>query len=118
MGLERLVALLTDLDENSAIGDEIDVYLARMGEKAEIKALLLAEDLRNVLPGLKILTHCGTGNFKKQLKKADKCGASLCLILGDDELIEQKVTIKFLREQREQIQISIDDLSAWLNDYL
>jgi histidyl-tRNA synthetase len=118
MGLERLVALLTDLDENSAINDEIDVYLARMGEKAEIKALLLAEDLRNILPGLKILTHCGTGNFKKQLKKADKSGASLCLILGDDELIEQKVTIKFLREKREQIQISIDDLSAWLNDYL
>jgi histidyl-tRNA synthetase len=118
MGLERLVALLTDLDENSAIGDEIDVYLARLGEKAEKKALLLAEDLRNILPGLKILTHCGTGNFKKQLKKADKSGASLCLILGDDELIEKKVTIKFLREQREQIQISIDDLSAWLNDYL
>jgi histidyl-tRNA synthetase len=118
MGLERLVALLTDLDENSAIGDEIDVYLARLGEKAEKKALLLAEDLRNILPGLKILTHCGAGNFKKQLKKADKSGASLCLILGDDELLEQKVTIKFLREQREQIQISIGDLSAWLNDYL
>ena len=118
MGLERLVALLTDLDDNSAKSDNIDVYMARLGEKAEIKALLLAEDLRNILPGLKILTHCGTGNFKKQLKKADKSGASLCLILGDDELVEHRITIKFLREQREQIELSIDDLPAWLNDYL
>ena len=118
MGLERLVALLVELEGKQSFEDEIGLYMARMGEKAEIKALLLAEDLRNELPGLKILTHCGTGNFKKQLKKADKSGASLCLILGDDELAENNVTIKFLRERREQIEISIDDLSAWLNDYL
>jgi len=118
IGIERLVLLMTEFTDNASFVNEIDVYLARMGEKAEIKALLLAEDLRNILPGLKILTHCGSGNFKKQLKKADKSGASLCLILGDDELAENNITVKFLREQREQIQLSIDDLSAWLNDYL
>ncbi len=116
MGLERLVALLTDLDEQQGSSGEVDLYIARMGEKAEIKALLLAEDLRNILPGLKILTHCGTGNFKKQLKKADKSGAKICLILGDDELSENKVTLKFLREHKEQIQISIDQLADCLNE--
>lgn len=118
MGLERLVALLTDLEPERAFDDKIDIYLARMGENAEIKGLLMAEDLRNLLPGLKILTHCGTGNFKKQLKKADKSGASLCLILGDNELAENKVTLKFLREQREQVQVSIDSLPDWLRDNL
>lgn len=118
MGLERLVALLTDCTDQQSINDEIDIYLARMGENAEIKALLLAEDLRNVFPGLKILTHCGTGNFSKQLKKADKSGAGLCLILGDTELAENKVTIKFLRERKEQLQISIEQLSEWLAENL
>ena len=118
MGLERLVALLSDLDDQQALQADVDLYIARMGKKAEIKALLLAEDLRNILPGLKILTHCGTGNFKKQLKKADKSGAKLCLILGDDELSENKVTLKFLREHKEQIQISIDQLADWLNENL
>jgi len=118
MGLERLVSLLEDEGGNQSFMGENDLYIARMGEKAELKGLLLAEDLRNMLPGLKILTHCGTGNFKKQLKKADKSGATLCLILGDEELVENKVTVKFLREQREQVQISIDELSNWLADYL
>jgi len=116
MGLERLVALLVDLEDKQAQKGDIDIYLARMGEKAEIKAILLAEDLRNILPGLKILTHCGTGNFKKQLKKADKSGAGLCLILGDDELAENKVTLKFLREHKEQVQVSIEQLPDWLQE--
>ncbi|MCP3675052.1 MAG: histidine--tRNA ligase [Gammaproteobacteria bacterium] len=116
MGLERLIALLTDLDEQQGLLGEVDLYIARMGEKAEKKSLLLAEDLRNIFPGLKILTHCGTGNFKKQLKKADKSGAEICLILGDDELSKNKVTLKFLREHKEQIQISIDQLADWLKN--
>jgi len=116
MGLERLVALLVDLEDQQSITDEIDIYLARMGEKAEIKALLVAEDLRNIFPGLKILTHCGTGNFSKQLKKADKSGARFCLILGDAELAENKVAIKFLREQKEQVLVAIEQLPEWLQN--
>ena len=116
MGLDRLVALLIDLDENSQYDKQLHVYIARLGEKAEIKGLLLAEDLRNKLPGLKILTHCGTGNFKKQLKRADKSGAKICVLIGDDELLNNKVTIKFLRERQEQIQLSISDLADWLNE--
>ncbi len=118
MGLERLVALLMDLDDKRPISHEIDLYLARMGKKAEIKALLVAEDLRNIFPGLKILTHCGMGNFSKQLKKADKSGARYCLILGETELAENNITIKYLREQKEQTQIAIDQLPLWLEERL
>ena len=114
MGLERLVALLMDVDDKGSINHEIDLYLARMGKNAEIKALLVAEDLRNIFPGLKILTHCGTGNFSKQLKKADKSGARFCLILGESELAENNITIKYLREHKEQVQIAIDQLPVWL----
>ncbi len=118
MGLERLVALLMDLDDKGHINHEIDLYLARMGKKAEIKALLVAEDLRNIFPGLKILTHCGIGNFSKQLKKADKSGARYCLILGETELAENKITIKYMREHKEQTQIAIDQLPLWLEKSL
>jgi len=118
MGLERLASLLMDLDTDLALNQQIDVYIARMGEKAEIKGLLLAEDLRNELPGLKILTHCGTGNFKKQLKRADNSGARFCIILGDNELAENKVSMKLLREQGPQIQIEMDQLANWLAENL
>jgi histidyl-tRNA synthetase len=85
-----------------------------MGENAEIQALLLAEDLRNRWPALTIRTHCGAGNFKKQLKKADSSGARLALVLGEAEIANNTVGIKYLREHRDQLSLSRDDLMAQL----
>ena len=62
--------------------------------------------------------HCGGGNFKKQLKKADKSEASIALILGDDEVEKNEIVIKYLREKAEQITIPQSELAAQLQSIL
>ncbi|SMG67129.1 [weak similarity to] histidyl-tRNA synthetase [methanotrophic bacterial endosymbiont of Bathymodiolus sp.] len=54
--------------------------------------------------------HCGSGSFKSQFKKADKSGADYALILADEEVLSNKVSIKFLRTDEEQRMVSIAEL--------
>jgi histidyl-tRNA synthetase len=85
-------------------------YLIFVGELAEKNVMRMAEELRKSLPSLALLTHCGGGNFKKQFKKADQSGAKWAFILGENEIQENKITIKFLRETREQISLSMGEM--------
>lgn len=102
MGLERLVALLEE--GGLETGDELDVYLIAVGAAGDGTALQLAERLREALPDLRLLTHCGGGGFKSQFKKADRSGARLALVLGEDELARQVAAIKPLRDGGEEQQ--------------
>ncbi|MBD1580737.1 histidine--tRNA ligase [Pseudoalteromonas sp. S16_S37] len=114
MGLERLVLMLQELDCVGDIRRNADVYVAAMGDKASIQAPVIAEQLRNEVAGLRVMVHAGGGNFKKQLKRADKSDALVALILGEDELAQGKVTVKYLREQKEQITVSLDEVKTLL----
>ncbi|WP_088332457.1 histidine--tRNA ligase [Lacimicrobium sp. SS2-24] len=105
MGLERLVLLLDALGKGEA-RPAVEAYLCIMGEQAQPYAMKLAETLRDHLPQLRLQTHCGGGNFKKQLKRADKSGASLALIVGEEEAQQQQVSLKYLREDRPQEQVA------------
>ena len=116
MGLERLVLMLQELDRVGDIRRNADVYVAAMGEKASIQAPVIAEELRSDVTGLRVMVHAGGGNFKKQLKRADKSDALVALILGEDELAEGKVTVKYLREQKEQVTLSIAEVKTLLAD--
>ena len=89
IGLERLISLLEATDSLPEI-ESVDVYLVAVGEAAASQSLLLAEQLRDQLPDLRLITHCGGGSFKNQFKRADRSGARWTFILGDDE-VEQKV---------------------------
>lgn len=109
LGIERLLALQEQSAEQAFV-DNVDVYMLLQGEGSEQKGLLLAESLRNELPELKLLTHCGGGSFKSQMKKADKSGAALALILGEAEIKEGQVAIKFLRDTSEQQRIDESEL--------
>lgn len=113
MGMERLVLLLDTLGKFDALPRSVDVYLCAMGDGAQAAALQLAQELRQSVSGLKVMTHCGGGNFKKQMKRADKSGAELALILGEDELKQGLVTVKPLRGG-EQRQLSRDALATEL----
>lgn len=114
MGMERLVLLLQSLDLVPAVSNNADLYLMPMGEAAELAAVSVAEQLRNVLPGKRIMLHCGGGNLKKQLKRADKSGADLGLLLGEDELANGQVTVKWLRADKPQQTVAIADLATVL----
>lgn len=97
MGMERLVLLL--MEQGVAAGaPTVDVYVVAVGSEAERIALVTAESLREKQPHLHIVQHTGGGSFKSQMKRADKSGAQVALIWGEDEVAAQTVTIKSLRE--------------------
>ncbi len=83
-----------------------------LGESAELAAVSIAEGLRNDLPDMRLMTHSGGGNLKKQLKKADKSGAGLGLLLGETELAAGEITLKWLREEKPQQNIKLTELSS------
>ena len=101
MGMERLVLLLQE-QEKLTPRRVVDAYLMPLGEVAELNAPRIAEQLRNELPELRLVSHCGGGSMKKQMKKADKSGAEVALIIGADEIAQQQVTVKPLRTAEEQ----------------
>ncbi|MCQ4346143.1 histidine--tRNA ligase [Pseudomonas stutzeri] len=115
MGIERLVLLIETLEQVPAeLARQVDVYLAAFGERAELAALKLSEQLRDAVPGLRLAVNAGAGSFKSQLKKADKSGALFALILGEDELGQQVVGVKPLRGDAAQQTIAWDALPAHL----
>ena len=114
MGMERLVLLLQSLDLVPAVSNNADFYLMPLGEAAELAAVSIAEQLRNILPGKRIVLHCGGGNLKKQLKRADKSGAEIGLLLGEAELAAGQLTLKWLRAEKPQQTVDIADLATVL----
>ncbi|MDD8058691.1 MULTISPECIES: histidine--tRNA ligase [Shewanella] len=102
MGLERIVLLLETLELTNDIAAEVDVYVTAMGDNCLVEAIKVAAELRQQLPTLKVMSHCGGGNFKKQMKRADKSGAQYALIIGENEIANNQVAIKPLRNNNEQ----------------
>jgi histidyl-tRNA synthetase len=117
MGVERLTSLL-ELEHVPVERYLPHAYLVRTGEGSQLAGMQLAEQLRDSLPGLRLKIHCGGGSFKSQFKQADKSGARLALILGESEVNEGTIGIKFLREEHEQKSVPVSELAAFLNDYL
>ena len=118
MGLERLVLLLQALECVGDIRRSADVYLAAMGDKASIQAPIIASTLRRDVPGLRVMVHAGAGNFKKQLKRADKSDALVAIIIGEDELEQGVVTIKYLRERKEQVTLELEQAKTLLAELI
>jgi len=117
MGIERLLALL-ETRGNLPLTQAVDVYIIRVGEKAEQEGLRFAELLRDQIPGLRVEVNCGGGSFKSQFKKADKTGAKYAIILGDDEVARSEVGIKSLRNQEEQQTLSQQRALTFLQNQL
>lgn len=118
MGLERIVLLLETLELTKDIPPEVDVYVTTMGDSCLVEAIKVAQELRNALPNLKVMSHCGSGNVKKQMKRADKSGASVALLIGEDELAEGMVTVKHLRNDIEQQRVARSALGAFLAELI
>ncbi|GGB01282.1 histidine--tRNA ligase [Agarivorans gilvus] len=118
MGMERLVLLLETLELLGDLPASADVYVINAGEGTLGAAFSLAEQLRDALPSVRVMSHCGGGNFKKQFKRADKSGARVALIIGEDELANQQVTVKYLRQDIQQQCIAQSELPALLKNVL
>lgn len=115
MGIERLLLLWKALEvPDSYLPNTVDAYLISVGEKPQQEALIIAEKIRDAVPSLRLMTNCGGGNFKQQFKKADKSGATIALILGEQEWATQTVGIKYLREEREQSVVALSELAQMI----
>src|SRR5690554_1412296 len=116
MGMERLVLLLETLQLIPATANNnADVYIVAVGgEQVEAYGLRVAEQLRDELPDLRIQMHCGGGSFKSQIKKADRSGAVVAVILGETEAEQTNASVKPLREQGDQVSVALAELSPTL----
>jgi len=117
LGVERIVGLLQAADVPVATGAP-QVYLVLAGAAAEREGLGLAERWRDAMPGLRLQSNLGGGGIKAQLKRADRSGAVVALILGDDEVARGIVTVKPLRADVGQMHASWDEVPARLRPML
>ena len=93
-GVERLVLLLEKQQAQLVAADAPQVYFCALGEPAERRARVLAEDLRGALPGLRLALNAGGGKLKSQLARAERSGADLTLVLGESELAAGAVQVQ------------------------
>ncbi|MBS9893335.1 MULTISPECIES: histidine--tRNA ligase [Vibrio] len=115
MGLERLVLMLETL-ELTDVRRSVDVYVVTAGEGTMMAGMKLAEQLRESVPGVRVMNHFGGGNFKKQFKRADKVGAVVALVLGENEVADNTVVLKDLAggEQETYNQVEVAEKIAAL----
>ena len=110
--------MLTSLEKANNVRAQVDAYVIMLGNDAEIAGNGLAEQWRDQVPDIRLQCHCGGGNMKKQMKRADKSGAQIALILGEDEVAQKTVTVKYLRGQQEQQSLSLEQVSDLLTNLL
>jgi len=116
MGEERLVELLRQKD--AITPPVVHAYLVAVGENSAETALELAYHLRAGVPGLHLVANLNGGSFKTQFKRADRSGAYLALVLGEDEIRNGKITVKFLRSGDDQLTIDRNQAGDWIRSYI
>lgn len=115
IGMERLYELVKDQLQPDHWPQ---VYLIMTSPQAVVKGMILAENLRKRLPGLRLMNHCGGGSMKSQFKKADKSGAAIALIIGEDEITSNTAAVKYLREDKPQQHMSEEELVVLLSNFI
>lgn len=115
LGLERLMLLLEE--QNSiATKSNISIYIVALGAKAQIKSMQIASSLHDALPDAILYNDITLGSFKSQFKKADKANANYALIIGEEELNNNQVSVKPLMDQGSQQSMDLDSAINYFKD--
>jgi len=117
MGIERFVALF-EACSGEAPASDADVYLVAVGDGTLERAFGLAETLRDAIAEIRIEVNLGGGSFKAQMKRANNSNAEFALILGEQEMAEERIGIKPLRTREEQFSVGLDELATTLAEKL
>jgi histidyl-tRNA synthetase len=117
MGVERVTELM-QLAGTVAAPRGADVYLVAVGDVAGAQAQTIAERLRDALPGVHVQSNLGGGNFKAQFRRADRSGARLALVLGEDEIARGVATVKPLRQEAGQSECPLAELPEFVRKAL
>ncbi len=107
MGLERLIMLLKEKNLVKEKVRNIDIYLGSIGQKGFLKAQKLGYELRKA--GICAEYDTVKRSVKAQLKYADKIKAKYCVVIGDSEIDEDKIQIKFM-EKSEQLNVKLSNI--------
>jgi histidyl-tRNA synthetase len=118
LGEERLILLMESLEKEPVLDASPMFFMIAVGEDAMLSALALAESLRRDEPQWSVMVSTAGGSFKSQFKQADKSGARLALILGEDEMRERMISIKDLRQSKEQVTLPQHELTQSIKSYL
>jgi histidyl-tRNA synthetase len=118
LGIERIYLLMETLELLKKEAAKNSVFIMGTSEESIVRGIVMAESIRTAYPQIEVLVNTAGGSFKSQFKKADKSGAHLALVLGDDEMANQKISIKDLRDGAEQITVEQSALNQFLHDYL
>ncbi len=112
MGMERILLMLDELGKiPDVVGQSVDLFIALIGDENQSKGLLLAESIRQAIPTLRVLTHCGGGKYNSQLKKAYASGAHCVLVLEANE-----IKLKMLDDEAQNETLSSHDVISKLEN--
>jgi histidyl-tRNA synthetase len=117
IGMDRLVLLVEMMQQGPAIAP-IDAYFIVSEEALIERAFEWSSRLRQAFPALKLRMHCGGGRFRNQMRKADQSGAKVALILGEDEARDDRVSVKPLRGQGDQLTLDYEALRQYMEDVI
>ena len=110
IGLERLVALI-EAQSVELPAMTPHAYLVAVGARASVLAHAVAERLRDAAPELRLIVDAADGSFKAKLKRADRSGAHVALLLGEDEARDGRIAVKDLRSRGSQSTLAIEELA-------
>ena len=116
IGLERLILLLREKDRINLL-NKLDIYFICLCEKSARKAIIIGEQLRNKFPSLSIKINLGFESANTQFKKADKSGAKIALIIGDEELENNAISFKNLRDKSQQESLDLNGLLTKIGQF-
>ena len=115
IGVERVILLLENLNKDN---ENIlpHVYIVNLGDSARPVAFKISEKLRD--EGLKVALNMEGSSFKSQMKKADKSGAKVALIIGDQEAKKKIIQVKLIRDDGIQESVEEKNISLYIKDKL
>lgn len=92
MGLERLQLVMEAQGCNFPEPSRPDLFIVAMGEKATLKAVEIAKDMRD--EGFSVVYDLNGRSLRAQMKYADKLGAKFNVVIGDNEVENKTVSLK------------------------
>jgi len=117
IGIERLILLIKD-QPNKLQKNKLHLYFAALGERAQVTSIKLSRDIHSALPDIIITNDMSVGSLKNQMKKANKSNADFALILGEEELSKNQLSIKPLKGQGDQQLIKLEGIIQHLQEIL
>ncbi len=109
MGLERILMVMDAQGIEIPQPEPCALYIATIGDAAKVKAFSLLRQVREC--GLSAETDVVGRGLRPQMKYADKLGARYSMVLGDNEIEQNKAKVKNM-ETGEQTELALDETFA------